>query len=59
MESRQADLAGELEKPETYTTSGRAVAVNADVKAVAGQLAAKTAEWETAASTLAELEAAS
>ena len=58
LESRQADLAAELEKPETYTTSGRAMVVNADVKAVAAQLVAKTIEWETAASTLAELEAA-
>lgn len=58
LESRQADLAAELEKPETYTTSGRAVTVNAEVKAVADELATKTAEWEAAASKLAALEAA-
>jgi hypothetical protein len=32
--------------------------VNTEVKAVAEELAAKTAEWEAAASKLAELEAA-
>ena len=58
LESRQSDLATELEKPETYSTSGRAMTVNAEVKAVAEELIAKTAEWETAASKLAELEAA-
>lgn len=58
LESRQADLAAELEKPETYSTSGRAMTVNTEVKAVAEELAAKTAEWEAAASKLAELEAA-
>ena len=58
LESRQSDLATELEKPETYTTSGRAVTVNAEVKAVAQELAQKTAEWEAAATRLAELETA-
>ncbi len=56
LEARQRELTAELERPETYGTSGRAVAVNREVQAVLAALATLTAEWEAAAKRLTELE---
>jgi ATP-binding cassette subfamily F protein 3 len=55
LETKQAELANELEKPESYA-GGRAMQINRELMHVVDELAAKTAEWETAATQLAELE---
>jgi ATP-binding cassette subfamily F protein 3 len=56
-ESRQAELTAELERPETYDDSARTVAINREVQDVLTALERLNAEWEAAASRLAELEA--
>ena len=56
LEVKQAELAAELEKPESYT-GGRAMQINRDLMHVVDDLAAKTAEWEAAAVKLEELDA--
>ncbi len=55
LEAKQGELAAELEKPESYA-GGRAMQINRELMAVVDDLAAKTAEWETAAVKLEELE---
>jgi ATP-binding cassette subfamily F protein 3 len=54
LELRQKELAGELEKPETYEKPGHAVAVNRELTHVTEDLARTVAEWETAAQRLSE-----
>jgi ATP-binding cassette subfamily F protein 3 len=56
-EARQAQLTAELEKPETYAEAGRAVAINLELKRLLEDLPGLTADWEVAATRLAELEA--
>jgi ATP-binding cassette subfamily F protein 3 len=56
LEARQHELTAELERPETYDDSGRAVAVNREIQGVLAGLERLNAEWETAAAKLAELE---
>ncbi|MBI5386093.1 MAG: ABC-F family ATP-binding cassette domain-containing protein [Verrucomicrobia bacterium] len=56
LEARQHELTAELEKPETYAAAGRALEINMEIKSVIGELKRLTAEWETAASKLAEME---
>ncbi len=58
LESRQAELTAELEKPETYEQSGRAMEINRALQGVLAGVERLTADWETAATRLAELEAA-
>src|SRR5438552_7255078 len=53
LESRQAELTAELEKPETYEKPGAAMQINRELSAVLENLAGLTAEWEKAASRLA------
>lgn len=55
-ESRQAKLTSALEAPETYAESGRAVALNRDITEVIAELERLTAEWETAATRLHQIE---
>ncbi len=55
LESKQAELAAELEKPESYS-GGRAMQINRELMEVVDALAAKTSEWEAAATKLTELE---
>jgi ATP-binding cassette subfamily F protein 3 len=57
LEARQIELTRELEAPATYAEPGRAVAVNREMREVLDHLAHLTAEWETAATRLHELEA--
>ncbi len=57
LETRQRELTAELEHPQTYEDSSRAVAVNREIQAVLADLARLTAEWEAAASHLTRLEA--
>ena len=54
LESRQAELTAALEKPETYEKSGAAQQINRELTDVMESLKRLTAEWEQAASTLAE-----
>ncbi len=52
LEQKQADLATELENPETYQKPGRAVAVNRELQYVIEDLERLTKEWEDAATRL-------
>ncbi|MBI4658260.1 MAG: ABC-F family ATP-binding cassette domain-containing protein [Verrucomicrobia bacterium] len=56
LETRQSELTAELEKPETYQQSGRAVEINRELKSIAEHLPELTGEWESAATRLAEME---
>ena len=56
LEAKQTELAAELEKPESYA-GGRAMQINRELMHVVDDLAAKTAEWEAAATKLASLDA--
>jgi ATP-binding cassette subfamily F protein 3 len=57
LESREMELTAELEKPETYTTGGRATQINRELMEVHDRLATANAEWESAGTELAEFEA--
>jgi ATP-binding cassette subfamily F protein 3 len=58
IETKQAEVTAEMEKPETYTTPGRAQHLNRELSSITDQLTAATAEWEKAAARLAEMEKA-
>jgi ATP-binding cassette, subfamily F, member 3 len=55
LEQLQKEFTAELENPETYEKSGRAVAVNRELSAVTEDLARVNADWEQAAERLSEL----
>ncbi len=57
LEKREQELTAELEKPETYTTGGRATQINRELMEVHDRLAGANAEWEKAGMELAEFEA--
>ena len=56
LESRQAELAIDLEKPETYQQPGRAMEINRELLDIQGRVPALTGEWEQAAHRLTEME---
>ena len=56
LEKRQHELTAELERPETYQTAGRAMEINRELLDIVDRLKPATAEWESAAGVLAELE---
>ncbi|MBI5799601.1 MAG: ABC-F family ATP-binding cassette domain-containing protein [Verrucomicrobia bacterium] len=56
-EARQSDLTLEMEKPETYAKAGAAMHLNRELMGVQHQLETLTADWETAAKKLAEMDA--
>jgi ATP-binding cassette subfamily F protein 3 len=56
LEVREKELTAELEKPETYTTGGRATQINRELMEVHDRLAVANAEWEKAGTELAEFE---
>ncbi len=58
-EKRQQDLTAELERPETYSKSGRVKEINQALRTVTEEIARLNTNWETAATRLAELEAKS
>jgi ATP-binding cassette subfamily F protein 3 len=58
LETKQNELTAELEKPETYQHPGSAQHLNRELSATVDLLHAATAEWEKAATRLAELEKA-
>ncbi|MGA2280905.1 MAG: ABC-F family ATP-binding cassette domain-containing protein [Verrucomicrobiota bacterium] len=57
LESREKELTAELEKPETYTTGGRAMQINRELMEVHDRLAGANAEWEKAGTELTQFEA--
>jgi ATP-binding cassette subfamily F protein 3 len=57
LEKRQIELTAQLEKPETYEKPGWALQVNRELSAVSDELEKVTADWETAATRLASIEA--
>jgi ATP-binding cassette subfamily F protein 3 len=59
LESRQATLIADLEKPETYERSGGAVGINRELLDVQQHLAQLQPQWEQEATKLAALESAS
>ena len=56
LELREKELTAELEKPETYTTGGRATQINRELMEVHDRLAVANAEWEKAGTELAQFE---
>ena len=58
IEAKLAEVTAEMEKPETYTTPGRAQHLNRELSSVTDQHTAATTEWEKAAARLAEMEKA-
>jgi ATP-binding cassette subfamily F protein 3 len=56
LETKQNELAAELEAPETYTDPGKAQHLNRELSTVVDQLTVATAAWEKAAGELATLE---
>jgi ATP-binding cassette subfamily F protein 3 len=56
LEQRQASLTAELERSDTYATPGRGAEVTRELASVVQSLKEATAQWEIAASKLAELE---
>jgi ATP-binding cassette subfamily F protein 3 len=57
LETREKELTAELEKPETYTTGGRATQINRELMEVHDRLAGANTEWEKAGTELAQVEA--
>jgi ATP-binding cassette subfamily F protein 3 len=55
LESRQSELAGALENPETYKNPAQAMELNRELTALTEALARDVAEWEQAAARLHEL----
>ena len=56
LEKRQAEIAAELEAPETYTDKGRFHHLNRELSTVVDQITAATTAWEDAATKLSEME---
>ena len=56
LETRQAGLTAELEKPETYEKNGAAVQINRELTDVMEKLEQLTTDWEQAASRLGEMD---
>ena len=53
LEIKEKELTAELERPETYTTGGRAMQVNRELLEVHDRLPQAISEWEAAAGELA------
>jgi len=58
LEARHTELVMELEKPETYDKSGRAMEVNRELSEIQKRLGGVTSQWEAEATRLAAMEAA-
>jgi ATP-binding cassette subfamily F protein 3 len=58
LEVKQTELTAELESPETYQQTGRAMQINRELMIVQERLVSANEEWELAAEKLAELDAA-
>jgi ATP-binding cassette subfamily F protein 3 len=53
LEAKQSEITAALESPETYSEPGKAQHLNRELSVVVDQLQAATAEWEKAATDLA------
>jgi len=58
LETKQGEITAALEAPETYADKGKFHHLNKELSSIVDQLTTATAEWEKAASKLAELEKA-
>ncbi|MBW7896988.1 MAG: ABC-F family ATP-binding cassette domain-containing protein [Opitutaceae bacterium] len=58
LETKQTEITAELEDPETYADKGKFHHLNKELSSVVDQIAAATAEWETAATKLGAMEQA-
>ena len=56
LESKQSDITSALEAPETYSDKGKFHHLNRELSTIVDQITAATAEWEDAATKLAEME---
>ncbi len=56
LETREKELTTELEKPETYAASGRAVQINRELMEVHDRLKVANTEWEQAGTSLMQFE---
>ncbi|MSU03607.1 MAG: ABC transporter ATP-binding protein [Pedosphaera sp.] len=56
LETKQEELAMEMEKPETYAKAGVALHLNRELSTTVDELAQKTTEWEVASAKLAAIE---
>ena len=56
LEAKQAEITAALEAPETYADKGKFHHLNRELSTIVDQIAAATAEWEKAATKLAEME---
>ncbi len=56
LEAKQAEVTAALEAPETYADKGKFHHLNKELSVLVDQIATATAEWETAATKLAEME---
>jgi ATP-binding cassette, subfamily F, member 3 len=56
LETRQTEIAAELEAPETYSQPGRPQALNRELSLVVNQLQAASAEWERDAAKMETIE---
>ncbi len=58
LEAQQAEITAALEDPATYADKGKFHHLNKELSTIVDQIAAATAEWEAAATKLAEMEQA-
>ncbi|MCW5549692.1 MAG: ABC-F family ATP-binding cassette domain-containing protein [Opitutaceae bacterium] len=58
LEAQQAEITAALEDPATYADKGKFHHLNKELSTIVDQIAAATAEWEAAATKLAEMESA-
>ncbi len=56
LEAKQAEITASLEAPETYADKGKFHHLNRELSTIVDQIATATAEWETAATKLTEME---
>ncbi|HEY4302385.1 MAG TPA: ABC-F family ATP-binding cassette domain-containing protein [Candidatus Didemnitutus sp.] len=56
LETKQSEITSDLEKPETYSDRGRFHHLNKELSVVVDEITTATAEWEKAATRLAEFE---
>ena len=57
LEAKQAEITAALESPETYADKGKFHHLNRELSTIVDEITAATAEWENAATKLAEMEA--
>jgi len=56
LEAKQAEITAALEDPASYADKGKFHHLNRELSAIVDQITTATAEWENAATKLAEME---